>query len=336
VTTPGPWERRLRAAVSDPRAAWDVVRRRYLSWAFLDRGGGPADAVLLAGSARSGTSWLAGLLNPDDSARYVFEPFRPGKLALTRGFGVRRYLRPADERPELLRAARAVLSGEVRSRWTDQFNRSVFPERRLVKDVWSNLMLGWLHRHVPEVPVVFLLRHPCAVVSSQVRLAAWGWEVDVAGLLAQHDLVRDHLSDAICDELSVSRTPFDRHLATWCVETLVPLRQFAPGDVFVAFYERLCTEPEAELRRLFRFLGRSFDGRVMDRLATPSAAARPDSADGTATFSPDAWVRRVDRDRLRTAMATVRRSGLGHLYGEDPMPLPGEPDAALLATAASA
>src|SRR5579872_7287496 len=51
-----------------PRWGWLPVFERRL---------GPQHAVLIAGSGRSGTTWLAQVVNHDHSYRYYHEPFGP-------------------------------------------------------------------------------------------------------------------------------------------------------------------------------------------------------------------------------------------------------------------
>jgi Sulfotransferase family len=327
------WRRRAAAAASDPAGAWRTLRRRHLHGWYLDAGGGPEDTVMVAGSARSGTTWVADLVNAGNDHRYVFEPFRPDRLAVARPFGTRRYLPPEDDDPVRLAAAADILAGRVRGRWPDQLNRAVLPRRRLVKDVWANLILGWLHRRFPEVPLVLVLRHPCAVVSSQLALAGWGWGIEppgLPGLLGQQSLVRDHL-ERYRDILAAASSPFQRHLVTWCVENLVPLRQLGPGQAHVVLYERLCAEPAEEVRRLLAFLGRTDDDRVLARLGRPSVGSREHSAIVSGARLVDAWVPRVERADLEWAVEVLRRFGLDEVYGADPMPAVRDGDQALAA-----
>src|SRR5438552_19014615 len=93
------WKPRLAAAMRDPRGALWKARRRYMHWMFLDLPGASGTTVLLAGSARSGTTWLAAVINYDNSHRYMFDPFRPDRLDETRICASPQYVRPDDERP---------------------------------------------------------------------------------------------------------------------------------------------------------------------------------------------------------------------------------------------
>jgi len=127
---------------------------------YVDTAGGLENTIFLAGSGRSGTTWIAELMNFDNSYRFIFEPLHINRVPLAKPFGWRRYLRPDDDNPELLDSMKTILGGRFRNSWTDHFNRCWIPKKRLVKEIRANLLLGWLHKHFPQVRIVLLLRHP--------------------------------------------------------------------------------------------------------------------------------------------------------------------------------
>ncbi|MDP8949818.1 MAG: hypothetical protein M3N00_06185, partial [Actinomycetota bacterium] len=110
------------------------------------------NSVFLAGSGRSGTTWISDVINYRNGYRFVFEPFHPGKVRVCKNFGRKQYLRPDDRREEYLGAAREVLTGRIRSPWTDRFNRKFVARRRLIKDIRANLLLGWMRENFPGMP----------------------------------------------------------------------------------------------------------------------------------------------------------------------------------------
>lgn len=289
------------------------VSSRALGGLYRDLGGGPEDAVFVAGSGRSGTTWLADAINYRREYRLVFEPFHPGKVREVSGFRRRQYLRPGDRREEYLEPARRVLSGAVRDGWVDRFHRTFVARRRIVKDVRANLMLGWLRENFPETPMVLILRHPCAVVESQMAL---GWRDILDETLEQRDLVKDHL-EPLLDEALAARDPFDRRVFLWCVENYVPLRQLAPNRIHVVSYENLLTDPAMELRRLFGRLGLDFDEAAVARTKLSSPVSRKGGS-----RSVDGWRSVVSRERQRRAVKTLALFGLDRVYGEGPMPDP--------------
>ena len=283
--------------------------RRLLGGLDLARGD-HTETVFLAGSGRSGTTWLSGLVNHDSGYRQVFEPFHPGKVEDFRGFGSKQYLRPGDRREEFLEPARKAVTGQLRSGWTDR-GGALVARRRLVKDIRANLLLGWLAENFPGMPIVLLMRHPCAVVSSRLAL---GWRENLDEAMGQGDLVEDHLLP-VEERIRAARDPFERHLFLWCIDNHVPLRQFSPGAIHLCFYENLVLDPEPELRRLFAFVGRDFDDGVLGKLGRPSLTSRWGERP-----SVDGWRSRVSGERLEGAVEVLGLFGLDRVYGAGPMP----------------
>ena len=266
--------------------------------------------VFVAGSGRGGTTWLSELIDHDASYRRIFEPFHPGKVEDFRGFASKQYLRPHDRRTGFLDPARKVLEGRLRNRWTERGGAFV-ARRRLVKDIRANLLLGWLAQNFPGMPIVLLMRHPCAVVASRLEL---GWRDNLDETMGQKELVEDHLLE-VEERIRAARDPFERHLLLWCIDNHVPLRQFAPGDIHLCFYEELFADPEPNLRRLFAFVGRDFDEAVLEKVRRPSSTsrrgARPDV---------DGWRHLLDRRQVRKAQEILGLFDLDRIYGSDPVP----------------
>jgi hypothetical protein len=309
---------------------WDLPGRAHRWLArriLLDPLHDPRRTVLLAGSGRSGTTWLAEVLERAGRFRYLFEPFHPDRLPATRGFRPRQYLAPGTPDAGMARAVEGVVAGRVRNRWVDQYNGRLIARRRLVKDVWSNLMLGYLADRHPELPIVLVLRHPVAVVRSQLALARWEWYVEPGHLLGQERLMADHL-EPFRSLLEGARPGPEQHAATWCAENLVPLRQLGPGRAHVLFYEHLVARPEQELGRLATFLGLPAPAAAGTSAGRPSRLARSDSAVVTGGDAVGGWTAHVPPDELASVLRMVEGFGLDHLYTAEPVPRPASGDLA--------
>jgi hypothetical protein len=282
---------------------------------YVDLGKGDhRDSVFLAGSGRSGTTWLSEVINHSGGYHYVFEPFNPARVGAFGHFRSKQYLRPDDTREEFLKPASLALTGALKSSWTDRFNRALVARRRLIKDIRANLLLGWMRANFPGMPIVLLLRHPCAVVVSRLAL---GWKDNLSETMEQQDLVEDFLLP-METEIHAARDAFERHLILWCIDNYVPLRQFPPGEIHLTFYENLLINPEAELQSLFTFLGEDLDDRTCDRLDRPSPLSRKDAP----IPSVDGWRVRVDACQLQRVGEILALFGLDGVYGEGPMPDP--------------
>ena len=292
------------------------LRRRLGVRYPIDYGADYRRTVLLAGTARSGTTWVSEIINHRNEYRYIFEPFNDKKVPLVKPFGARKYMRPAEENHELLEAAQLILSGRIRNRWTERFNRRFIANQRLVKCIRANLLLKWLHVRFPGMPMVLLLRHPCAVAHSYAKQ---GWPGSVGPLLAQSALVEDFLLP-YRPEMERAQTSFERAVFIWCIETLVPLIQFQPGELHVMLYEHLLQEPEVEIGRLFSFLGKEYDASVIAKIVKPSLTSRKDSAISTGANPLDSWRRKIDEEEMRRALEIVRMFGLDGIYSEASLP----------------
>lgn len=287
------------------------LRNLLLGGRCLDLGGDHRDTTFLAGSARSGTTWASDVLNPGGGMRYIFEPFRPGEFPAFRGLSQRPYLRPEDPHPEYTVPVGVVLRGESRGRWSDRHNGCLISNRRLVKEVRANLMLGWLRERFPEMGAILLLRHPCAVVESRLRL---GWRVGLEDFTRQRQLLEDY-PEPLKTLLPSVEDDFERGILAWCVENYVPLsglRTEARG-VHVVRYEDLLLGPEKELDRL--------PARVREGVGDPARTAgrtvklpREELALG--------WRSRVGGDLQARARKLLGAFGLDVLYSQDGLPTP--------------
>lgn len=300
------------------RRAERRLRRAIYRHLYRDRDPSPGASIVVAGSARSGTTWIGDLLAEAACARVVFEPFHHELVPEFRPFGAFPYRRPTDRDPELLTFCTRMLSGTLRGAWIDREVERLQTSRRVVKAVRANLFLTWLARSFPRVPVVLVLRHPCAVVASRMALK-WSPQPDLDALLAQPRLVEDHLRPyrGIIAEATSEEA---RNAVVWCVHHLIPLRQHEPGAFTTVFYESLCASPEIELPRLFSALGGDLRELPASRARVPSTTSRLGSAAVTGDDRVTSWRHSLDAGRIQRILDVVRAFGLDSIYDESPMP----------------
>jgi hypothetical protein len=322
---------------------------------FLDRG--PPDATtLVSGMGRSGTTWVAQLIDHDRSHRVLFEPFFPAKVPEARPFAYIQYMHPHDDDPERAAAAHTILTGRLRHPDIDGVTRGWVFRRRLIKDIRCNLMLGWLARLRPAIPIVLVVRHPLAVTASWLRL---GWGREAQGTRTDYDIItsQTRLLDDFPELRQLARhvdpaSPLDRIVFQWCAFHLVPARQLTDARRLVVHYENLLVEREHEFERMAAFLG-----NTVDRLALAAAFARPSATSYTAGVDtaqrgrpaagtgsdPDdhpaspaasadavlpshtdarllAWQRVLSADQIERAFDLLSLCGLDTVYADDGMP----------------
>lgn len=276
-------------------------------------------SIMIAGTGRSGTTWLGDLIASQIRCRVMFEPFNPDLVREYRDFNYFQYMRPGNENPALHEFARRIFSGEIRNRWIDHKNEQIFPQYRLIKEIRANLLLKWLHDRFPEVPILFIMRHPCAVVLSRMELG-WATDADIEPFLNQPTLVADHLASHM-DLIRSTRTDAEKHAIIWCVSNLIPLKQFEPGSLKIVYYENLCTQPKIELPMLFDLIGKERQQLLSDKFNRPSQTTRETSAVVTGADKISSWKRKLDASQIERILHIVDAFGLGHLYGNSFQPL---------------
>jgi hypothetical protein len=305
-----------------------MLRRRIIqqiaSRLYFNPEANVGKSIIVAGTARSGTTWLGDLIASQIPCRILFEPFHSELVPEYRGFHYFQYMRPGTENPKFHGFARKVLTGEIRNRWIDRQNERIFSRVRLVKEVRANLALKWLHDRFPEVPIVFLIRHPCAVVCSRMELG-WATDLDIEPLLAQTELIEDHLLPYM-DLINNAKTTEEKHTIIWCVSNLVPLKQLLPGEARIMYYENLCTQPEKELPALFEFVGQIYTKTGIEKINEPSQTTKVTSAIVTGTDKIESWKQKLSRTQVDHVLRTVDGFGMSHLYGQSSLPLSRQAD----------
>lgn len=291
------------------------LRENHRKRLYLDLGD-YRRTVFLAGMGRSGTTWVEDIINYDHSYRVMFEPFHTKKLNLLKGWNYRQYLRPDNQDEMFLVPAKKISSGRIKHEWVDRFNDKWVTWKRLVKDIRANLILRWVKHHFPEIPIVLLLRHPCAVASSKIKLQ---WEVSLEHFFAQEELMRDHLNP-FRGAMESAKSNFEKHIFIWCVENYVPLKQFGANEVNLFFYEQFCTDPEQPLKELLNVVGSKYSSEVLVVLRKPSHLSRKDSAIRSGESLVGAWQKHITPGQKARAIEILTLFGLDQIYDEGPMP----------------
>ncbi len=286
---------------------------------YRDSDGDLRRSIIVAGAGRSGTTWLADIIGSQLSCRMMFEPFHSRQVEEFGSFHYFQYMRPNEANERLLDFSRKVLTGRIRHRWIDRHVEVLLPQFRLIKEIRACLFLRWLHDQFPEVPILFIVRHPCAVVASRLQLE-WATDGDIEPFLSQPELVDDHLREHL-PLIRKASTDEEKHAIIWCVSNLVPLRQFVDARLNVVFYEELCRRPNREISRVFRVLGRRSGKRASRSASRVSTTARGFSAVVTGQDPVTRWRKVLTEDQIARILEVVDRFGLGHLYGlEEPKP----------------
>lgn len=235
-----------------------------------------AQTLVVAGSPRSGTTWLSELLATLPGAAVLFEPLQAHEIPEAERLGFHRgtCMFPGQQHAERQQYLRAALSGQVLTPWTTSrasLRQILGRKFWIVKFVHANLLLGWLTSVFPVRSPALIVRHPCAVVASQMKLwHAHCWrEREFEEFLAAWPQFAPQL-----DQL---KSPLQWLAACWCIEQYVPLSQPFPRRLRVVSYERLVREGPDELGRLLADWNLPLPAAAVRRLHRASTTTQRDS-----------------------------------------------------------
>ena len=294
------------------------LRRVFYSRLYRETNHDTNKSILITGMARSGTTWLADIVSFQLNGRIMFEPFHSGNVEAYSQLHYYQYMRPTDRNELLSSYCRGIFTGTIRHPWIDQQVESFAPDYRIIKAVRANLFLKWVRNEFPEVSILFIMRHPCAVVLSWMKLN-WNAEKDIERLLAQPMLIQDFLVDHM-DVIRRAEYPEEKQAIIWCVNNLIPIEQFRGSRLHVVFYENLCLLPDTEVAGLFRAINQPYNKDVLTMLPKPSTTSHSASAIITGKDMVERWRTELDKEQIQRIKSIVSAFGLDHIYGDSAIP----------------
>lgn len=305
---------------------------------YLDLNRDISQTIMLVSTPRSGSTWLGETIQSWTKARLIFEPFHSGQT----NFGLPKtrplYLRHNGEYSQYQPIIEDILKGNIRSRWTDYLNKTIFVKQRLIKAIHANLMLGWLTFNYPQVKYIYLFRHPFAVALSLSKMDNSSKKAKVfLEASRQEELVNDFLGDKLF-LLETIQEPFAANIWRWCVEQIVPLSKLnSHSSILLVCYEQLCLDPTSEIKRISKFLDISLDesqvNTLSQKLTKPSSStfavlgknsdSRAEKAAKYQDYQPEKlidWRGKITQSQMDYGLKLLSIFGLDKLYTEELKP----------------
>jgi len=280
------------------------------------------NTVLVSGSPRSGTTWLAEIFRELPGYKMLDEPLFPGTSVIQEVdiIAPRTHLRAEDEVPDVEKAFLRILTGQVGGSWKWDLQRNtrvgklfeVATSRKLVvKTVRSSRLLPWLSRQFKVGAVVSLFRHPCAVVASQMS-GSWHDEKAPTGgdLSVYRDDIPEPLRQRFEHVLRSVETTAGKLAAEWAMDTYVPLAGEMGENWFVLTYEGLLAHPEEEISRVTDHLGQKVGENVRKQFSTVSATTRDEEDPTIVEKQLRKWRQQLSSTQIEAILTVVEAFGL--------------------------
>lgn len=243
----------------------------------------PEKPILITGSHRSGSTWLANMLALTDNTLIAHEPFNIESWAYGLDGLAKHWFTyaPALPQDEALQAFDKVIKQQTRKIFLKNQPQHWFPPLRggrlIIKDPIASLSSDWISRNF-ALEVVVLIRHPAAFAASLKRL---GWRHPFEHFLEQEMLMQRYLKPYE-DELVEKPDDIVRQAGlAWKILYTVLRTHIAnnPGWI-VKKHETLSTNPVAELKRLYETLGLQWNAAVESKVNEYTQTGNPTDVPG--------------------------------------------------------
>jgi len=272
--------------------------------------------LIVAGTSRSGSTWLAEIISAAPGNVQIFEPLHLSHVKEARqvGFTSDSFIDPETDWPEGKEFMKRVLGGCVLTPWTTSqipIVETKNASRLVVKFVNANMLLGWIAFNFPVKPPALIIRHPCAVVASESK--RFKLLTDINFLLNHPFFDRHpHLKES-CRGL---KHPEEVRALVWCMRYYAPLALSAPYPFVLISYEALVRRGKEELSRLYKTWNLSMPEKTLNLLHHASKTAARDSSILLNKDPLMGWKNELTKKQVTNILNVVNLFGL-NFYSEE-------------------
>lgn len=234
----------------------------------------PQDAYIICGDPRGGTTWLAELISQLPDTALLWEPLAVSKVKEVEslGFQWRQFIDEHAEWQEAKQLFSQILGGHLLSTYLCQRttpSQLKSAKHLLVKFCRANQLLPWITNQFKfSFAPIYLIRHPCAVIASQMKQGGWK---HVTGKFNIED-IQQPAHKAHEDFLLKIDSVEKKLAATWCLCNTVPLNHSSNNINWITItYESLVLDGKMELKRIEDRWGVEFPLQIYSQLSEASA-----------------------------------------------------------------
>ena len=276
------------------------------------------DTIVVTGAPRSGTTWLSEVVSSLPGYARYDEPLHLTAFPKTRtnGFEWRTYLDPyydADEQAAYLLSVFSGRSGNgLRLDAATRIGRLmelVRSRRQIVKFVRAGRMLQWMACHFDLRGIHFIIRHPCAAVSSMIKHRDWSdfSEANSIDAYLGGSLPLDLKEDIERRLPKLPDTPAERLAFLWTLDHYIPFHHFARHGYpwTLVPYEMLLKDGPNELKRIFAAVNAEVPDDARNHLAKASDSASEDLQLRKSYRQLSKWKKNLDSGQIDSILKIV-------------------------------
>jgi glycosyltransferase involved in cell wall biosynthesis len=273
--------------------------------------------ILISSSPCSGSTMLSNALKAIPKSFVLFEPLQLTHVpeAKSAGFCWRTFIPANMKWPEGKTFLKKVFEGKVINDWTIRevsVSEAFYLETMIVKSVRTNRLLPWICNTFSIKKPILLLRHPCAVIASQLK-SSTDWNQT-----KQPDIPEFIEDFPIFKAIILNTKTIEEHLAvTWALDQLPILMKLKTYPCIIVTYEELLLHPKKTLSNILNSWGQDIDIEdAVSRLKKPSSVVYKSGISGI-----DGWKKQLTTNQIDKILAITSKFGLT-FYGKDEFPKP--------------
>ncbi len=230
--------------------------------------------IVVLGFGRSGTTWISDIISKALGGLVLFEPLHPQACSFAADVCYDDLSGQASSR-RVNAYLNTVLMKNYRQRWllrnhlftpleevSGEFIEAIWDECQVLgfKEIRANFMIPWLRTQL-DARIVFVVRHPCAVIASiRKRANFWkefGWDRHWQMFLERAIATTPADETVSAAQLAArsARSDLEKQAAMWAVTYAVAQAELDAAGAPFFYYEDFYERPFAASRALFSFLG---------------------------------------------------------------------------------
>lgn len=283
----------------------------------------PEENILIFSYPRSGSTWLMELISEVPGTVNLWEPLHIRNVSEFRelNFGWRQHIPETAEWEEAEKTFEKLFRGEYLNFWLTSRDfplKFCFADRMIIKFVRANAMMPWLLNNFQfDIMPLFLLRHPFAIVASQMKEGSWDYEFEGYSIpeMPYNNIYKQHESF-----LSTLETKCEDMLATWCINNKVVLEHRRHNQDWITLhYESLLFNPQQEIERIFERWDRPVPDGIIEQVREPSSTTREAFFKKDLKAQLSKWRRYFDKDEISRMQRVLDYFGID-IYSEALLP----------------
>jgi len=292
--------------------------------------------ILLLGTPRSGTTWLMEIFRTLPSYVSLFEPINPIFFpeSYEVGFRARPYLSNDYKWPEGKKFLEKAFTGKNYTKVPlyqlspKMIMNRFLGDKLIVKAIGLNRILPWIANNFKLRGIIFIIRHPCAVISSQLKTGYCGYHLShypYSDIFPTKEHVMQeakeipNIDESIIKRLEKIKTKEEILAAIWCLDNIIPLSYKRPYPWNFVVYEKIVTDGEKVVTKLFQEIGEeTIPKSAINKLNIPSMLAPRDELKVVTNSNKQLskWKKTLSNDQINKILSIVTDFGLD-FYTED-------------------